>query len=103
MNLEVLSTRSLNLLKEIDKTEAEMEHVTPLIKSNDRFIKQMYTPQLNKELSKIRVTVDTYKDYFMLNLAYLLGGKKRGLNLTLFILKYFKFLFIINKNISQRK
>jgi spore coat polysaccharide biosynthesis protein SpsF len=82
LDIEVLSIETLNFLNNVAKTDFDREHVTQyLIRNQNKF--KVINIENSENLSKLRLTIDTKKDY---------------LNLK----KFFKF-YIKNQNINLKK
>ena len=102
-NFSVLEESFLNA-----SVEYEKEHVTPYIyKSHPKKFKiGILKSNYNKDISKLRITLDTQEDYNLICIIYDYLYDEKNIFKTDDIIKLFKekpWIFNINKNINQKK
>jgi len=106
MNYEIISPSALLILETFNTSDYDREHVTPFIRNNDRFKKDVFKPNINDHLKHIRVTVDYPSDYLLLSAILSVGisEKLKGVDLVEKVLLDFPWIFEVNNaNIQKEK
>lgn len=92
-------------LKRIDREEKDIkvrEHVTWHARKSENYSKLDYIEKNGKNYSDIRVTVDTYEDYGLMNLIYFMLGDNFNYQDIVNLFEKYPWLKMLNNNIYQK-
>jgi len=107
MNVEVVKSTALYMAAKFGQTKADKEHVTFFVRNNPKKFKLNYIfPTLSSEIENLRLTLDTPKDYLMLQLLfdYLKSENNYfSINDIIQLWQSKPYIFSINESISQKK
>ena len=96
---------SLSALKRIDSEEKNIkvrEHVTWHARKSENYSKLDYIEKNGKNYSDIRVTVDTYEDYGLMNLIYFMLGDNFNYQDIVNLFEKYPWLKVLNNNIYHK-
>lgn len=96
---------TLDALKRTDKEEKDIkvrEHVTWHARKNSSYTKIDFLEKSGNNYSDIRITVDTYEDYALMNLIYFMLGDNFNYKDIINLFQQNKWLKILNNNIYQK-
>lgn len=96
---------TFDALKRTDREEKDIkvrEHVTWHARKNDSYTKIYVLEKNGQNYSDIRITVDTYEDYALMNLIYFMLGDDFNYKDIIKLFEQNKWLKILNNNIYQK-
>ncbi len=96
---------TLSALKRTDMEEKDVkvrEHVTWHARKNDSYTKMDVIEKNGQNYSDIRITVDTYEDYALMNLIYFMLGSDFNYKDIINLFEKNKWLKVLNNNIYQK-
>ena len=106
MNFEIISSNALFDTENQEITESDKEHVTLFVKNNNNYKKGVFTPKVNNEFSKLRLTVDYASDYSLLSTILTQCSKQdnlKGIELIEYTYTIYPWLFETNSSNIQKK
>lgn len=106
MNFEIISSNALVDIENHEITESDKEHVTLFVKNNDNYKKGVFTPKVNDEFNKLRLTVDYASDYSLLSTILTQCTQQnnlKGILLIEYTYNIYPWLFATNSSNIQKK
>ena len=105
MNFEVVSSECLLEIFNKKLSPADREHVTLYIKNTDKYRKDEYCKNVNKELKNIRLTVDYPSDFLVVSSLLSLLEDNDSIDIEWIdkMLFQYPWLFHVNKENIQKK
>lgn len=106
MNFEIISSNALVDIENHEIAEADKEHVTLFVKNNDNYKKGVFTPKVNDEFNKLRLTVDYASDYSLLSTIltqHTQQNNLKGIPLIEYTYNSYPWLFETNSSNIQKK